>query len=152
MKILFIGILFLSFNTFAEISMFTEVKGIERSVTEAQQIFSTVSLQTKIFFEKESIGLKSIFPEFESKALIKKINETRMEFVNDEDLIDNNGVKRTCLNFPTLLKIKCSVSEFEKFSRTPKAVYVLVLHEYLDLLGVKETVPLIDNMVDEYKI
>ena len=150
--ILFIGILILSFNSYSETTLFPIENDSNRNLQDSQNTFYKVRSNLKSFFKDTDEKLKSVFPEFKINTLIDKIDEAQIEFVNDEILTDENGTVRACLNFPDLSKIKCSFSGFENFSRTPKATYILILHQYLRLIDVKEITPDIDNKVDGYKI
>ena len=137
-NILLVCALFINTNAFARISMVDSDKGNGGSGPEVlyvvqQVMFEDTGLKIKNFFINNESELKNVFPEFEIKALINKINETQIEIV-DGDLVDENGKSTPCLNYPTSSKVKCGLSYFTKLSNYPKKLIVRVMHEYLELM------------------
>lgn len=155
--LLLMSALLLSINAFAKPSITDSDKGnggsgSETLMVSSQVMIEDVAIKIKHFFIKNETKLSIIFPEFKVIDLVRKINETELEIVNNEFLIDKHDIKRTCLNFPNQAKINCSASLIEKISSNPQALFVLVLHEYLGLIGVEETSPKNAQMIDGYSI
>lgn len=92
------------------------------------------------------------FAEFAPKKFARVSRELKLEIVN-KTLVDKNGVSgRTCLNYPSALKIVCDVNKLERIQHNPKAQFVLMAHEVLGLLGIEMTSPYNPEQIDGYKI
>jgi hypothetical protein len=138
------------------VSAFSSDKGNGGSGTESQLAGQQAQLEligSKIrmfFLQNES--MQDVFPEFEIKTLTKKIKITEIEIVNDDELIDKHGKSRTCLNFPDQSLIRCKYSGIETLMNEPTALFVLMFHEYLGLIGAEETSPANPATIDGYSI
>ena len=95
--------------------------------------------------------MKILFPEFEIEDLLAKIKELKVDIVA-EALIDKNGEKKTCLNFPDLSIIQCSSKELDTFFNYQESLYVLLLHEILGLIRIEETSSSEPNFLNSYLI
>lgn len=151
-QLLILGLILLSAQSFARSD-----KGNGGSASEAQMIaqqaqIESVAFKIRSFFLKNEATLKSQFPEFEIQTLVKKIKTSDIRIVDEEFLYDKNGVSRTCLNFPDSSLIECKYSGIQALLNGPAPLFVLVLHEYLGLIGAEETAPTDPNIVDGYSI
>lgn len=155
--LLLLATLFLTMQAFAKSSLSESDKGnggsgSETLMASSQIILEDVSLKIKHFFIKNKDQLSIMFPEFKVQDLIAKINETTLEVRSDDILIDKHNIERTCLNFPKQMVIQCSALGLDKIASQPQALFVLVLHEYLGLLGVEETSPKDAQVISGYSI
>ena len=92
----------------------------------------------KALFTNDKEKLKTLFPEVNIEDLLKKMKDTKIIVVN-EVLKDKSGATRTCLNYADLSIIKCSVIDLdESFYDYQEALHVLMLHQYLGLMGINE--------------
>ena len=151
MKMLLLtSLLFLSLNSFAKVGKMFDLNGIvvtdfELSFTDDQLGIMSNNLVKSLYliFEKDQENLQSQFPEFKFMDLLKTMKDVKVEIVQ-ETLIDKDGITRTCLNYPASLRIKCTSKELDKIKFHQQAYYLLILHEYLGIIGVEETS--IDNL------
>lgn len=150
--LLIMGTLLLSMNSFAGNEKGNGGSGFESKLVGQQAQLESVALKLRSFFLKNEAALKPVFPEFDIKVLAKKIKMSDIRVVDEDKLIDKNGKDRTCLNFFNSSLIECKSSEIEQLLDQPTTVFVLVLHEYLGLIGVEETSPKNPTMIDGYKI
>ena len=102
------------------------------------------------FFFEENQEPRMTFPEINITEFLEIKNQLTIEAAA-ETLIDKNGVRRTCLNFPTEIKIQCNL-DFENLNDLPTAKYILVLHELLGLLGIEESNPNNPRLIQSYSI
>ncbi|MGE3609535.1 MAG: hypothetical protein AB7I27_08110 [Bacteriovoracaceae bacterium] len=152
-SLLFISsILLLSSNIFAGQDKGNGGSGSEAELVTYQEQLETVSFKIRSFFLRNEERLSLVFPEFNIKSLIKTIKTTDLSVVNEAALIDKYGKSRTCLNFSETSQIKCNYTELTPLLNQPTAIFVLMLHEYLGILGVEETSPLNASMIDGYSI
>ena len=142
---LFIISFILSVSVFSETSIPTSDSNNSTNITQLGLTefqyrikLKNATSDLKTLFINDEENLKNIFPEFKIKDLVKKMKQIEIVIVN-EDLTDKDDVNRTCLNFPNLSKIKCSLKELQKISDYEQSIFILILHEYLGLLGVEET-------------
>ena len=150
--LLFISFVLFNFNIYANELLSNLDESSKKGVSEYEQDFVDKKQDIEYFFKINELSLKSIFPEFKINKLIEKFKEAKIEFVSNEILIDEYGAIKTCLNFPAISLIKCSVSRFSQFDSTPRAIYILVLNQYLGLINVKEAPSGDDNFIDGYSI
>ncbi|MGE3608454.1 MAG: hypothetical protein AB7I27_02610 [Bacteriovoracaceae bacterium] len=94
--------------------------------------------------------LQKTFNEFDIQTLVNISKDVKIE-TSKEELIDKNGISRTCLNFRNENLIKCNEDKFEKISN-PASQFILIFHELLGLLGVEESSPLNEELLSSYKI
>ena len=125
--------------------------GTETQIAAEQAQLESVALKLKKFFIQNEQAMAQEFPEFAPQALVRSISGAELS-VSNENLVDRYGVNRTCLNFPAEQKIECNYSEVKSLQDDPKALFVLVMHEYLGLMGVEETSPENPRMIDGYSI
>ena len=153
MKILLLfNLLFLSFNTFADESTISLEKRVNNDVSDSQEYFEDVRSNLEYFFKDNEDKLKSVYPEFKISELVKKMENAEVEFIDNDTLIDDAGVVRTCLNYPNLSLIKCSASLVAKFDNSRNAVYPFILNQYLELINVKKSKSSDETFVDGYNI
>lgn len=126
--------------------------GGESQIAAQQAQVESVAMKIKHFFQQNEDQLQNKFPEFETSELASTIEEARIEVVSKGELIDKHGVSRTCLNYPSSMFIECDNEKLDEVSNDPKALFVLVMHEYLGLMGVEETSPANAKMVDGYEV
>ena len=126
--------------------------GSESQMVAQQAQLETVSLKIKNFFLKNEVVLQEEFPEFSVQALIKKIKSSDIRVVDTNELLDKDGVSRTCLNYPESSIIECKSPGIEALLEQPSALFVLVFHEYLGLIGVEETSSNNANINDGYSL
>lgn len=126
--------------------------GDESKLAAQQAVLETTAIKIKNFFNKNKKSLHTTFSEINIEELVSKIEETKIHVVEREDLIDKNGINRTCLNFPESNLIECKSSEIDSLSSNPKALFVMVLHEILGLMQAEETSPRNINVTDGYSI
>lgn len=141
---------------FLNVSAFGSDKGNGGSGSEAEIVglqtkLELVGIKLRTFFLQNEKSLAPVFPEFEIKTLVEKITTSEISVVNDE-LVDKHDKRRTCLNFPDSSLVKCNYSEMESLLNEPSALFVLIFHEYLGLIGAEETSPSNPRMVDGYSI
>ncbi len=158
MKLLLSLMLLMNFNTSAvERAKAGQDKGNGGSGKEAllvaqQAQIENVAQKIRSFFLKNESTLKPVFKEIAIQKLLKKIKESDIRVVDEDKLIDRHGISRTCLNFVGSSLIECKSSGIAKLFDQPAAFFVLVLHEYLGLIGVEETAPNNPTYIDGYKI
>ncbi len=143
-QLLFIGSLLLSLNAFSRSPTF---ESDEKSVDLVPKVefleypYSIYIDETidglKIFFTNNKESIQNLYPEFKIEDLLEKIKQSKVLIVN-EVLIDKNGMIRTCLNYPDLSVIKCSIKDLEPFFYYRESLFVILLHEFLGLTGVEE--------------
>lgn len=124
----------------------------ESQIAAQQAQLESVALKIRTFFLSNSDKLKSVFPEFDIQVLVKKIKTSDIRVVDEDVLIDKNGISRTCLNFPDSSLIECKYTEMKELFDQPAALFVLVFHEYLGLIGAEETSPDNPLVIDGYTI
>ena len=125
--------------------------GTETQIAAEQAQLESVALKIKKFFIQNEETMAKEFPEFSPQVLTQSITSAGLSVTN-ENLVDRHGKNRTCLNFPAEQKIECNYSEVKSLQDDPKALFVLVLHEYLGLMGVEETSPENPRIIDGYSI
>lgn len=150
-KLLILGILLLNVQAFAS-DKGNGGSGSESLLVGQQAQLESVALKLRSFFLKNETALKPIFPEFNIQDLAKKIKISDIRVVDETKLIDKYGKSRTCLNFPNSSLIECKSSGVEPLFNQPSTLFVLVLHEYLGLIGVEETSPANPTMIAGYSI
>lgn len=113
-----------------------------------------VASQIGQFFQKNQAELTSVFPEVSIPDLVEKINSAteNMKVVDTLKISDKFGTNRTCLNFPENSLIKCTLSGLTALENKPEALFVLIFHEYLGLLGIEETSPKNPEFIEGYSI
>ena len=126
--------------------------GDESSLAAQQAQLESVSLKIKNFFIKNRKTLKGVFPEVNISLLIEKIDSAEISAVDKDKLIDKDGINRTCLNFSQTNLIECKAKEIAKLAGNPVALFVLVFHEYLSLMGIEETTPKNPTFIEGYSI
>jgi hypothetical protein len=126
--------------------------GTESEIAASTNQVEVVTMKLKRFFSKNVDVLKGVFPEVEIPLLLEKFETAQLKVVTAEVLIDKNGVSRSCLNYQETNLIECKNSEIARLVDRPLALFVLVFHEYLGLMGVEETSPTDAAAVDGYKI
>lgn len=125
--------------------------GTETQIAVQERKLELLSLELRMFFIEHEFVLASDFPELDIGALASKIKKSEIRVV-DAKLIDKHGKSRTCLNFPKKSLIQCRSSELVPIMDDPAALYVLLFHEYLGLIGAEETSPSNPRMIDGYSI
>jgi hypothetical protein len=125
--------------------------GDEAQMAAQQAQLETIALKIKYFFDINKKSLRLVFTEFTSVELINTIENSKIIIV-DHELIDKNGINRTCLNYPETNLIECKFSEIDKTINKPQALFVLIFHEILGLLRVEETSPTNPQLIDGYSI
>lgn len=123
--------------------------GEEAKLAATQTEIELISLKLKRFFQN-NIELEDIFYEFNRKELISAIQTTLIQ-VQDISLVDKNGVSRTCINKIHPKTIVCNL-DFKKLDKFPESKFVLLLHEYLGIIGIEETSPKNPSVYEGYKI
>jgi hypothetical protein len=126
--------------------------GDESSIAARQAILEGTALKIKKFFSINGGRLQEEFPEFKTLDLVTVIDNSDIRIVDVKELKDKHGKNRTCLNYPQSKLIECSYSEIAKIESNPQALFVLIMHEYLGLLGVEETSPQDSRLIDGYSI
>lgn len=149
---LFLGVLAVSHVSFAGDRAGNGGSGGESEMAAQQAQVESISLKIKHFFQQNKKKLASEFPEVLIPKLVQIIEEADLRVVETKQLIDKHGKSRTCLNFPESSLIECKSAGIAALSAQPAAMFVLIFHEYLGLLGVEETSPTNPSMIDGYSI
>lgn len=150
--LLIISFLMMGINAHAGIDKGNGGSGSESKIAGQQAQLEAVALKLRLFFLKNEAILKTEFPEFDIPTLITKMSTSDIRVVDEDNLIDKNDVSRTCLNFPDASLIQCKSSGIEPLLNQPVALFVLVFHEYLGLIGAEETSPTDPSVVAGYAI
>ncbi|MBY0415744.1 MAG: hypothetical protein K2Q18_16340 [Bdellovibrionales bacterium] len=150
--LLILGTILLGANAFAGNEKGNGGSGTESKIVAHQAHLESVSLKIKNFFAKNEKTLATQFPEFNIRTLVGKIGKSQIKVIDAEELLDKDGVSRTCLNFRDSALIECKSSGVESLINSPSALFVLVLHEYLGLIDAEETSPKNPLMIDGYSI
>lgn len=151
--LLIAGLMIMVFNAHAAgIDKGNGGSGSESKLVGQQAQLESVALKLRTFFLKNEATLKPMFPEFDIQVLVKKIKISDIRVVDESKLIDKHGRSRTCLNFSDSSLIECKSLEIEQLFDQPSALFVLVLHEYLGLIGAEETSPEKPTMIAGYSI
>lgn len=124
----------------------------ESKIASQQALLESTALKIKNFFSIHGATLQKDFPEFKTSTLVRKINESEIRVVDIKTLKDKYGKSRTCLNFPQSNLIECKYSDITTLAQNSQALFVLVFHEYLGLIGVEETSPKDLNAINGYSI
>lgn len=151
-KLLIVGLLIVGLNANAGIDKGNGGSGVESNLVGQQAHLESVALKIKTFFKKNEESLRPAFPEFDIQLLVKRIETSDIRVVDVEELIDKNGKSRSCLNFPNSSLIECKSKDIEKLLDQSTALFVLVFHEYLGLIGAEETSLNNPHFIDGYPI
>jgi uncharacterized protein YlzI (FlbEa/FlbD family) len=136
---LFLGVLTVSSLTYAGDRGGNGGSGDEVSDLIVRENIKDIVSKIGVFFTRNEKAREE-FPEVSFPDLFELTSAVKVE-VTDEQLIDKNGVDRTCLNFQENSLILCNKSKFLKLENDVPSQYVLVFHELLGILGVEESSP-----------
>ncbi|MGE3610242.1 MAG: hypothetical protein AB7I27_11685 [Bacteriovoracaceae bacterium] len=151
-SLIFIFILLFLQNAMAGGTAGNGGSGDESKIVAAQAQVETVASKLRLFFLKNETLLKVYFPEVDIPKILKLIKSSDLRIVETNDLVDKNGLSRTCLNYPDSQLIECRLDSIESLVDQPAVLFVLIFHEFLGLAGVEETSPKNSSFIDGYSI
>lgn len=126
--------------------------GDESSIAARQAVLEGTALKIKKFFSVNGARLQREFPEFKVHDLVTAIERSKISVLDVKELKDKHRKNRSCLNYSNSNLIECKYSDVLKLEENPEALFVLIMHEYLGLLGVEETSPQDSSFINGYSI
>lgn len=103
------------------------------------------------FFQNNKKDLSQRIPDVNGDDLVKVLDSLAIEVTRD-DLHDKHDLMASCLNFPESNLIRCNYSALKGIEKDPRAIFVIMFHEVLGLLGIEESTPVNIYDISGYKI